>query len=185
MTPDLDRDGFVVVSGVAPETLTALADAYDCAVRVASAPALSIGSTTTRVGGLDRQSAFAGLARCEPILQAARRTIGGGFRLRTLLARTLHPHMRVQDLHVDFARDEAGFPMVGFILMIDEFREENGATRFVPGSHRASNGVETVAACGPAGSLIIYNGSVLHGHGANMTDRARRSIQGAYVRKDA
>lgn len=33
-------------------------------------------------------------------------------------------------------RDSADWPLVGFILMIDEFRPDNGATRFVPGSHR-------------------------------------------------
>ena len=183
MNPKLDRDGFVVVSDVvAPELLPGFADAYDRVMRTASPPALSVGRTTTRVSGLDRDPVFAGLAACRPILEASERTIGGGFRLSALLGRTVHPQTSMQELHVDFARDQAGFPMIGFIFMLDEFREENGATRFVPGSHRSSPGRQTVAACGPAGSLIIYNGSVLHGHGANTTGRPRRSIQGAYVR---
>ncbi len=83
--------------------------------------------------------------------------------------------------------------MLGFIVMIDEFRDENGATRFLPGSHRSAIDASgqpqaaehLLAACGPAGSVIVYNGSVLHGHGANMTDRPRRSIQGAYIRRTA
>ena len=37
----------------------------------------------------------------------------------------------------------------------------------------------------PAGSVIVYNGSVWHGHGLNFTDAPRRSIQGAYIRRDA
>lgn len=37
----------------------------------------------------------------------------------------------------------------------------------------------------PAGSVIVYNGSVWHGHTANLTDKPRRSIQGAYIRRDA
>jgi ectoine hydroxylase-related dioxygenase (phytanoyl-CoA dioxygenase family) len=40
-------------------------------------------------------------------------------------------------------------------------------------------------ACGPAGSVIVYNGSVWHGHSANQTSQPRRSIQGAYIRRDA
>jgi ectoine hydroxylase-related dioxygenase (phytanoyl-CoA dioxygenase family) len=31
---------------------------------------------------------------------------------------------------------------------------------------------------------VIYNGSVWHGHGANETMKPRRSIQGAYIRRD-
>jgi ectoine hydroxylase-related dioxygenase (phytanoyl-CoA dioxygenase family) len=87
--------------------------------------------------------------------------------------------------------------MVGFILMVDEFRSDNGATRFIPGSHRWSTiprGLTNdrradhegqVLACGPAGSLIVYNGSVWHGHTANSSDEPRRSIQGAYIRREA
>jgi len=44
---------------------------------------------------------------------------------------------------------------------------------------------QQIAACGPAGSIIIYNGSVWHGHSANHTTRSRRSIQGAYIRRQA
>jgi ectoine hydroxylase-related dioxygenase (phytanoyl-CoA dioxygenase family) len=40
-------------------------------------------------------------------------------------------------------------------------------------------------ACGPAGSVIVYNGSVWHGHSANQTSQPRRSIQGAYIQRDA
>lgn len=44
--------------------------------------------------------------------------------------------------------------MVGFILMIDESRPDNGATRFVPGSQGADTlltGSSLVPACGVAG----------------------------------
>ena len=40
-------------------------------------------------------------------------------------------------------------------------------------------------ACGPAGSIIIFNGSVWHGHTANRSARCRRSIQGAFVPREA
>ena len=76
--------------------------------------------------------------------------------------------------------------MVGFILMLDDFTTENGATCFAPGSQGMDalpTSLRMMQACGPAGSLIVFNGSVWHGHGANITDTPRRSIQGAYIRR--
>ena len=119
--------------------------------------------------------------------------IGAPFKLSTMHSRTLNARTPADTLHVDFARQPQdcardAWPMLGFIVMIDEFHSANGATRFLPGSHRAvepSGAGEAVPACGPAGSIIVYNGSVWHGHGANTTDQPRRSIQGAYIRRDA
>jgi ectoine hydroxylase-related dioxygenase (phytanoyl-CoA dioxygenase family) len=95
---------------------------------------------------------------------------------------------------VDFAGDGLGWPMIGFIFMVDEFRSDNGATSFIPCSHRWSTvpdeliqGVTEfegqVFACGAAGSVIIYNGSIWHGHSQNGSSSPRRSIQGAFIRR--
>ena len=77
--------------------------------------------------------------------------------------------------------------------MIDEFRPDNGATRFVPGTHHWSHTPEAVMtdrrtdydgqllATGPAGSLIVFNGSTWHGHAANSSNAPRRSLQGAFI----
>ena len=59
-------------------------------------------------------------------------------------------------------------------LMADEL--VNGATDDYQGQ---------ALACGPAGSIIIFNGSVWHGHTANRSPNRRRSIQGAFVPRDA
>jgi ectoine hydroxylase-related dioxygenase (phytanoyl-CoA dioxygenase family) len=87
--------------------------------------------------------------------------------------------------------------MVGFIFMVDDFRSDNGATRFIPGSHNWStvpaklrndpvaDYENQIVACGSAGSVIVYNGAVWHGHTANLSDEPRRSIQGAYIRREA
>jgi ectoine hydroxylase-related dioxygenase (phytanoyl-CoA dioxygenase family) len=87
-------------------------------------------------------------------------------------------------------------PLLGFIFMVDAFRPDNGATRFVPGSHRwpAAPGeteetssdrtaahADEVLACGPAGSLLIFHGSAWHGHSANVSPNPRRSLQGAFI----
>src|SRR5262249_16364390 len=122
--------------------------------------------------------------------------IGKPFKLSSFLARTVRAGSAAQAFHVDVPRGHQAWPMVNFILMVDEFRADNGATRFVPGSHKWSVIPEAVMkdpndadddqvfACGPAGSVIVYDGSVWHGHSRNSTDRPRRSIQGAYVRRE-
>src|SRR5580700_6475357 len=192
----LDDVGFVVIPGpVAIEGLAVLAEAYNAAVASAGSEDVAHGSSTTRVHDfVNRGPEFDGLYVYQPVLEACSRIIARPFRLSAMLARTLRPHTQAQALHVDFKRDADGWAMVGFILMVDEFRSDNGATRFVPGSHqwstipgnlmndRKADHEGQVLACGPAGSLIIYNGSVWHGHTANSSGEPRRSIQGAYIR---
>ena len=81
--------------------------------------------------------------------------------------------------------------------VLDDFRPDNGATRFVPSSHRwpavpedrlpnchAAHNDEVIA-CGVAGSLIIFDASIWHGHTANTASTARRSIQGYFIPRAA
>src|SRR3954469_16492022 len=178
---DLRDNGFVVIPGpVAPEGLERLAAAYDSAVYSAALDDVSVGSSTTRVHDfVNRGPEFDALYVYRPVLKACCSVIGRPFKLSTMLARTVRPRSPAQALHVDYERDADGWPMLGFILMLDEFRSDNGATRFVPGSHEwptlsgdltnapPADDEGQVVACGPAGSVIVYNGSVRHGHTAN------------------
>jgi ectoine hydroxylase-related dioxygenase (phytanoyl-CoA dioxygenase family) len=196
---DLRDVGFVVIPGpIAPNKLVHLAAAYDTAVASASSNDVKVGSTSTRVRDfVNRGSEFDELYIYKPILEACCRIIEQPFRLSTMHARTLHPRCEAQALHVDFERDHEGWTMIGFIFMVDEFRPDNGATRFIPGSHcwstvpdklkrnQRANYDNQIVTCGPAGSLIIFNGSVWHGHTANLSNETRRSIQGAYIRREA
>jgi hypothetical protein len=192
---ELETSGFVVVPGpYAQGELSSVAEAYDAAFASAAPEDVRVGSTTNRVSDLvNRGPEFDRLYIFPPLLEACYRTIRQPFKLSNMLGRTLRPGARGPSLHVDFAADEKGWPMVGFIFMVDEFRAENGATRFAPGSHRRPledgepliDPCDAVAACGPAGSVIVYNGSVWHEHGANTTSAPRRSIQGAFTRREA
>jgi Phytanoyl-CoA dioxygenase (PhyH) len=192
----LDDAGFVVIPGaIAPDRLAQLSAAYDSAVASASSDDVRVGSTTTRVHDfVNRGSEFDELYVCPPLLKACCHVIGQPFKLSSMLARTVHPNAQAQGLHVDFKPDEERFPLVSFIFMVDAFRSDNGATQLVPGSHNWSavpheltndhlpeNQNQTVPACGQAGSVIIFNGAVLHGHSANTTSAPRRSIQGAFI----
>jgi hypothetical protein len=195
---ELDERGFVVLPGPMPDAeMEQLARAYDAAVASATGDDVKVGSTTTRVSDfVNRGAEFDSLYVFPPLLEACCRVIGRAFKLSSFHARTLRPRTPNQDLHVDVRRDSADWPLLGFILMIDAFRPDNGATRFVPGSHQWPGTPEDVLAdsqadhddqilaCGPAGSLLLFNGSTWHGYSANRTGAPRRSLQGAFIPRD-
>lgn len=187
----LRDDGFCVVPGpVSVGALDSLAGAYDRAMAEADPGDRREGRTTIRVHDfVNRGPEFDLLYVHSPLLAACCQVIGQHFQLSGMHGRTLLPGKPAQELHVDYARDTQGWTMVGFIFMIDEFRRDNGATCFLPGSHEQATisaaDRQMVQACGPTGSMIIYNGSVWHGHGANTTGKPRRSIQGAFIRREA
>ena len=192
---ELDERGFVVLPMMAEsERVERLTRAYTDAVTAASGEDVKVGSTTTKVRDLvNRGAAFDDIYTFPPLLAACFQVIGGPFKLSSFHARTLRQGAPTQELHVDVPRNSDDWPLCGFILMVDEFRPDNGATRFVPGSHRwpgtpkdtmsdvrAAHDGE-VLACGAAGSMLVFNGSAWHGHTANASKLPRRSIQGAFI----
>ena len=191
--------GFLIMPGpTAGDPFNELTAAYDEVMAVASGPDFKIGTTTTRMSDLlSYGSVFDHIFLYPPLLEACRHIIGEPFKLSSFLARTLRAGTASEELHADLARRSEDAPLLGFILMIDSFREENGATRFVPTSHdwtdlpcdrlsdtRAKYSGE-VLGCGERGTMIIFNGAIWHGHTANVTPDARRSIQGYFVRRGA
>jgi hypothetical protein len=197
----LERHGFAVLPGPVPGApIERLAAAYDASVAAALPPDVRVGRASTRVDDfVSRGAAFDGLYVYPPLLEACCGVIGRPFKLSALQARTLHAGAAADALHVDVSRDADAWPLVGFILMVDAFRPDNGATRFVPGSHRRLAGPSAgspergapagaldpeVPACGPAGSLLVFHGSTWHGHSANVSGAPRRSIQGAFIPRD-
>ena len=193
---ELHTRGFIVIPGPVPaHQMGRLKAGYDAVMASATADDIRVGSTTTRVSDLvNRGAECDDLYVYPPLLEACRRVIGRPFRLSSLIARTLRPHQPAQGLHVDVRRDSADWPLLGFILMVDEFNPDNGATCFIPGSHAwpetpqdatpDQSAVGQVPACGHEGSLIVFNGSAWHGHGVNTTSEPRRSIQGFFMPRD-
>ncbi len=71
--------------------------------------------------------------------------------------------------------------VINVMWPLDAFTEANGATRIVPGSHRWGDerpepGAPVISAEMPAGSALIYLGTLWHGGGANRTDRPRLGV---------
>jgi ectoine hydroxylase-related dioxygenase (phytanoyl-CoA dioxygenase family) len=191
---ELEAHGFTVVPGpFAKHDMTAVAEAYDRAVLSAPPETVRLSSSLRVSGFLARDPLFEFIAAFEPLLTACRAVIGKPFALSSMNARTVLPGATAQPLHADVRRTENTWPLLSYILMIDPFTAENGATRFVPGSHRddrnpgevmpdpSSRHERELLACGDAGSMIIFHASVWHGFTANRSPAPRRSVQGAFI----
>ncbi|HVM65588.1 MAG TPA: phytanoyl-CoA dioxygenase family protein [Acidimicrobiales bacterium] len=113
------------------------------------------------------------------------------FQLHLTQAIAIGPGEPAQPIHRDqWAFDFFPFPngyevQCNTIWALTEFTEENGATRVVPGSHRAEDGQrysegDSVAAEMARGSVLYYTGAVYHGGGANRSDAVRIGLNITY-----
>ena len=195
----LANSGFTSVPGpFFDSNLRHLAQTYDQVMALGAGPDFKVGSTTTRMSDLlSHSSVFDEILLYPPLLEACAQVIGEPFKLSAFLGRTLRGETPAQELHTDLPRDSEDAPIFAFILMVDPFHKENGATRFVPGSHAwpdfpadQRSGARKkypgeFLSCGDAGTMILFNGAIWHGHAANITAKSRRSIQGYFVRRNA
>jgi ectoine hydroxylase-related dioxygenase (phytanoyl-CoA dioxygenase family) len=133
---------------------------------------------------LSRDPVFSDLAEHPIALQAVRALLGWPVTLSNISANITGPGGGEMVLHADqgFAPQPwGGIQGVNIAWAIDDFTEENGATRIVPGSHRqnrtpsAEDGQHTVALEAPAGSVIVMEGRVWHRTGFNRTENRRRA----------
>jgi hypothetical protein len=132
------------------------------------------------------------------LLAAVAHVLGPEFKLHSLNYRAALPGQGHQALHADYgeAVEPGDYRVVNSGWLLDDFTEENGPTRLVPGSHRsgtvpseAMNDPEAphpdeVLALAPAGSALVFNSHTWHGGTTNRTERPRRVIHCAWVRRD-
>ena len=126
--------------------------------------------------------------RTLPILE---HFLGTNLILGSLNSRIVRPGDGLQGLHSDIPEsmlNMASPVMMNTVWMLDEFTEEIGATRVIPGTHRSGMGQppeglelkHVVTALAPAGSVLVFNGQTWHGGGANNGDRNRHALFGHY-----
>jgi len=132
------------------------------------------------------------------VLAAVGHVIGEAFKLSSLNYRAARPGDGLQALHVDWpeAVPPGQFKVCNSIWLLDDFTEENGATRLVPGSHRWGTTPQEALAdpmaphpdevqiVAPAGTVVIFNSHTWHGGTRNRTDRPRRAIHSYFCRRD-
>jgi ectoine hydroxylase-related dioxygenase (phytanoyl-CoA dioxygenase family) len=148
--------------------------------------------TNQRVWGLlSRDPVFSDLAEHPTALHFVRAVLGWPAMLSNISANITGPGGGEMVLHADqgFAPQPwGGIQGLNVAWAIDDFTDENGATRIVPGSQRqnraptAEDGGHTVALEAPAGSVIVIEGRVWHRTGFNRTeDRSRAGIFAFYT----
>ena len=92
--------------------------------------------------------------------------------------------------HRDFPRHLGGsLASVNAFFAIDEFTEQNGATLVIPGTHQQAEppdprylAAAAVPAVCPAGSMLVFDSTLWHAAGANVSGRDRLAINHQFTR---
>jgi ectoine hydroxylase-related dioxygenase (phytanoyl-CoA dioxygenase family) len=128
----------------------------------------------------------------KPLVRAlARHILDGDYLLSSHTANITGPGGVPMVLHSDqgFSPRSIDLPLTMNVMwMLNDFTDEIGATRLLPGSHRVQaepprGGVETIPGVGPAGTALVFDGRIWHGTGANTTaDLYRYGVLTYFVR---
>jgi ectoine hydroxylase-related dioxygenase (phytanoyl-CoA dioxygenase family) len=183
----MDEQGFAVVEGLLSTTEAAAVKA-DLGRVLAAIPYGRNefeGHHTRRLYNLFAKTRALDEIALHPLLLGVMDEVLGHYQFSAPVGIEIGPGEAAQVLHQDDLIYPLPWPheqvVVNSMWAFDDFTEANGATRIVPGSHRRaefaySNEQPTVSVEMPAGSVIFYPGTVLHGGGANRTDRPRLGV---------
>jgi hypothetical protein len=154
------------------------------------------GVRTRRTGALlARSVAFRDLAADPLVLGVLDRVLADhatSYQLHLTQVIEIGPGEPAQLVHRDqWAFDFFPFP-AGYdvechcMWAMNDFTDENGATRVIPGSHRWEDKLrpteeQTIPAEMSKGSVLLYLGSIYHGGGANRSDAPRRGVNVGYT----
>jgi ectoine hydroxylase-related dioxygenase (phytanoyl-CoA dioxygenase family) len=120
------------------------------------------------------------------VLPVVEGVLDPGLLISSLSSIAIGPDEQPQPIHADDQLIPLARPHVPIICntmwAVNDFTEQNGATRLIPGSHKRDEPpnplerYETIAAEMTKGSVLVWVGSVWHGGGANTTDARRVGI---------
>ena len=199
----LERDGYLPLSGVLrPEEVAAFAARLE---ELSAREGAEAGKEVHQEAGTDR---LADLVNKDPmfticfthprVLAGIAHVLAGPFKLSSLNSRAALPGQGLQALHADWGRpvEPGSYAVCNSIWLLDDFTEENGATRVVPGSHRSGKlprdemddpkgaHPREVKLLAPAGTVVIFNSHTWHGGTRNDSPRPRRAMHAYFCRRD-
>jgi ectoine hydroxylase-related dioxygenase (phytanoyl-CoA dioxygenase family) len=180
----MKEDGFTVLEDVFDP-----APFYEAVLRLSAEvpPASNFfeGTKTIRVYNLlARDPLFEQVPTHEKVLPIIEGVLDRGCLVSSLSSIDIGPGETAQPLHADDQLIPLPKPHVSIICntmwALTDFTVENGATRVVRGSHKSDRSpqpfgemVEPIAAAMKAGSVLVFDGSIWHGGGANSTSGRR------------
>ncbi|GMV81428.1 MAG: hypothetical protein AMXMBFR7_26120 [Planctomycetota bacterium] len=189
---ELDLHGFTVIENVL--NAAEVSELRVCTRRLAEevGTEATFGGPARHVANLvARDRSYWPLIDHTRVLPVVEAVLGPQLILGSLNSRIVRPGDREQALHSDIPAEfrKAGRPiMANTVWLLDDFTLANGATRVVPGSHLSP--IESPPAdreilfvhqaVARAGSVLVFNGQLWHGGGANRTDRERVGLFGHY-----
>jgi ectoine hydroxylase-related dioxygenase (phytanoyl-CoA dioxygenase family) len=188
---NLDRDGFtIVLDAFAADTAAALhtdVERLEHDLRIGPGTNGFEGRATHRVYNLLAHGAtFQQLPVHPVVLPLMRHLMGDSPLVSSLSSITIGPGETAQPIHADDQVMPIPKPhraiTANSMWAITDFTEANGATRVIPGSHLADHSpvygehYDSICAEMPAGSILVWHGSLWHGGGANTTDERRMGI---------
>jgi hypothetical protein len=193
----LRRDNYVIIDELVPEQTMDDLDA-ELAPFIDASPVgaeAHLGRRTRRTGALVARSPLSHQLIRHPLILG---TVAGfldhasAFQLMLTQVISIYPGEKAQGLHQDEnAWDYFPFPadyhvQCNTLWALSDYTAEMGATRIVPGSHRAGAATEfTDADCIQAemtrGSVLLYSGKIWHSGGENRSDRVRKAVNVNYA----
>jgi len=194
---EVQRNGYTLLPNlINPEDLDRLTKAFDRIIREEAArktdPEAHTNTHQVSYALIGKDPAFRQMAFHPTLLSLMMELLGPDFILSAFNGLDMRPKGKGQLLHMD-QEDSTGALIisVNIVHMLDDFTEENGATRLVPGSHLQpwkrrghDNGQEprAVQITAPSGSVLAYSGGILHAGTTNRTALPRRAIHLFYCR---
>jgi len=120
------------------------------------------------------------------VLPIVEGVLDAGCLVSSLSSIAIHPAEAAQPIHADDQLLPLAKPHVATVCntmwAVTDFTEANGATRIIPGSHRADHSPAygsdhaSIAAEMACGSVLVWHGSLWHGGGANRSSAVRVGI---------
>jgi ectoine hydroxylase-related dioxygenase (phytanoyl-CoA dioxygenase family) len=184
-----ERGYTIVENAIAPDLVEALSEALLRLERdLGAKPAGNgfEGHRTVRIYNLLAHGApFAQVPVHPAVLPIVEGVLDPGCLISSLSSIAIDPGETAQPIHADdqvIPLEKPHAPLVcNSMWALTDFSEANGATRLVPGSHlkpspEYGGAYETIAAEMPRGSVLIWDGALWHGGGANRTDARRTGV---------
>ena len=198
MQPDVEahvaairRDGYVIVEDVlAPDEVDAVVselERLEADLGVRPSPNAFEGAKTVRIYNLlVHGEAFEAIPIHPKVLPVVEGVLDRGCLISSLSSVSIMPGERPQPIHADdqlIPLPKPHPPLVcNSMWALTDFTDANGATRIIPGSHLRDHhpefgrAYETVPAAMRKGSVMIYDGAMWHGGGANRTEERRVGV---------